>query len=121
MTMLRNRNIHRWVATAVAIAFVGLLVSPMAARAADGKDLFLANKCNNCHTMEKFEIDRKINSEKTNGPDLSTVGDRHEAAWIVKFVKKEETLHDKNHLNNYKGSDKDLENIAAWLASLKAS
>jgi hypothetical protein len=54
------------------------------------------------------------------GPDMSKVGDKHDAAWIVKFASREIMLDDKQHKNEYKGTKEDLQAIANWLASLKS-
>jgi cytochrome c2 len=105
---------------AAAILLLAVLAGPTAAVAADGQELFVSAKCNNCHSIEKYDIERKIPSEKTKGPDQGDVGDRHDAAWIVQYVMKEIDFNDKKHLNNFKGSKKDLETIAAWLAEQKS-
>ena len=64
---------------------------------------------------------RKIESEKMAGPDLSTVGDQHDAAWIVKFVSRETEQDGKQHKSEYKGTKADLQAIADWLAAMKSS
>lgn len=107
-------------------ALLGLLVLAAApAMAADmaaekGQEAFEANKCNNCHSIEKLSIERKLKSEKMAGPDLSTIGDEHMAEWIVKFLQREVDLDDNLHKKEYEGTKKDLEAIAGWLASLKS-
>lgn len=105
----------------VALGAIAALGLPSLAQADDAaRKAFDANKCSNCHSIEKLGMERKIQSEKMAGPDLSTVGDRHDAEWIVKFAMREVQLEDKQHKSEYKGTKKDLEAIAAWLASMKS-
>jgi hypothetical protein len=100
---------------------VGLaLARPLRADDEAGKKAFLAQECNKCHAMEKFQIEATVTSEKMKGPDLSKVGDHRDAAWITKFVNKEVDIEGKKHKNEYKGTKKDLETIVNWLAGLKS-
>lgn len=88
--------------------------------AAEPKELFVANKCSQCHSMERYDITRTMDVEKTRGPDLSEVGDCHDAEWMTGFIMKTVELNGKKHLNNYKGTKKDLEALVGWLAQQKA-
>ena len=103
----------------VILALSGFTAAALGADDA-GPKAFEANKCNNCHSVEKVKIARKIQSEKMAGPDLSCIGDKHDAAWIVKFAMREVELDGKQHKNEYKGTKEDLQTIANWLASLKS-
>jgi mono/diheme cytochrome c family protein len=82
-----------------------------------GKTIFLAGKCNTCHSIESMQIAKKISSSKA--PDLSNEGSKHNAEWIAKWLKKEETLNGKKHLGTFNGKDEDLKTLSEWLASLK--
>ena len=82
-----------------------------------GKTIFLENKCNTCHSIDSFGITKKLASSKA--PDLSNVGSEKKADWIIKWLKKEETLNDKKHLATFKGTEEDMKTVAAWLESLK--
>jgi cytochrome c2 len=100
----------------------GVLLALLAAgaRAEDaGQKTFEANKCDNCHSIEKLGVTRKIESEKMAGPDLSKVGDKRDAAWITKWCMKEVEENGKKHSSEFKGTKKDLETIANWLATMK--
>lgn len=113
-------NLSR-LASGVVLAVLSALALPLAARADhDAAKVFDANKCSNCHSIEKLEMKRKIESEKMAGPDLSTIGDKHDAAWIVKFAQREVELEGKQHKSEYKGTKKDLQAIADWLAAMKS-
>jgi mono/diheme cytochrome c family protein len=103
----------------VIVALAGLVPAAVYADHA-GPKVFEANKCSNCHSVEKVKIARKIQSEKMAGPDLSKIGDERDAAWIVKFAMREVEVDGKQHKNEYKGTKDDLQTIANWLASLKS-
>ncbi len=85
---------------------------------ADGKAIFTESKCDMCHSVKAAGIEAKVKSEKMQGPDLTGVGSRHEADWIVKYVNKEVQLNDKDHKGAFKGSDEDLQSLIAWLEGL---
>ena len=107
---------------ATIVAICGVLTFLGAAARADeavAKQAFEANKCSNCHSIEKLGMARKIQSEKTAGPDLSKIGAKHDAAWIVKWCRREVEKDGKTHKNEYKGTKEDLQAIADWLATFK--
>lgn len=112
----------RMISRLLLVTTVGLLTIPVLAAAADeapGQTLFVAQKCNTCHSVEKVGIEAKMKNPKMMGPDLTKVGEQHDAEWIQKFVKKEVQLHDKAHKATFKGTDEELQTIATWLVSLK--
>lgn len=85
-----------------------------------GKSLFLANKCNTCHTIASDGIEKKVKATgKKIPPDLSTIGDQKTADWIVKYLKKTETIKNEKHPKSWTGKDEDLMLIAKWLESHK--
>ena len=86
---------------------------------ASGQDLFVENKCNQCHPVESAEIERTSTSDKMKGMDLSDTGNRHDVEWLVKFLKKEIEREGDLHKKSFKGTDEDAQKIAAWLATLK--
>jgi len=100
-----------------------LLITAPAARAAGesgGKEVFLAQKCNTCHTVDAEKIARTSTSDKMKGPDLSKIGADHDAAWITKWLKKEAEAKDgKKHMPTFKGTDDEMKKVADWLATLK--
>jgi mono/diheme cytochrome c family protein len=120
MNVMKRRALHR-ITSGVALGALVAFASAATAAAQDaGQKAFEANKCSNCHSVDKVGIARKIESEKMAGPDMSKVGDKHDAAWIVKFVSRETELDGKQHKSEYKGTKEDLQAIADWLASLKS-
>ena len=103
--------------------FVLLIALVRFAGAADedpGKKAFLANKCNTCHTVASDKIDKTMKTTpKKVPPDLSTVGDTRTADWIVKYLKKTETIDKVKHSKTWTGKEEDLQAIAKWLEAHK--
>jgi len=123
---------HGWTATlfvasvtaGVFLWFVLLVSSPMPAWAAggdgsSGKAVFLAQKCNLCHAVSSAGIEATTKSEKMKAPDLVGVGSRHDGAWIAQYLQKKQTLQDKTHAKEFKGSDEELAALIDWLLEQK--
>ncbi len=70
-----------------------------------------------CHSVTSADVASK---KKSGAVDLSETGANGDAEFIAKFLKKEESIKGKKHPSNWRGSDGDLEILAAWLASLKS-
>jgi mono/diheme cytochrome c family protein len=121
MELSRMTHLSRTHGIAVVFCFAAGVSSSLSAAASDdaGKTAFLAQKCNRCHSIEAHQIAATVKSETMRGPDLSTVGKKHDAAWIKQYVRKEVKLEDKDHKAKWEGSEEDLQRIADWLASLK--
>jgi cytochrome c553 len=81
-----------------------------------GKKIFIDNKCNMCHTVKSAGIE----SKKSDAIDLSNVGAEMKSEDIIKYLKKEMKLNDKDHKTAFKGSDEDLKKLVEWLSTLKA-
>ncbi len=56
---------------------------------------------------------------KRKPPDLSAVGVDQKADWIVKYLQKVETLHEKKHMKKFSGTETELTELAAWLEAQK--
>ena len=82
-----------------------------------GKTIFLATKCNTCHSLEAASIKKTVATSKA--PDLSTVGSERTAEWISKWITKQETLNGKKHSVEFKGKPEDLKTLSEWVASFK--
>jgi mono/diheme cytochrome c family protein len=93
--------------------------SDMSSDAAHAKDLFLAQHCNTCHSIESQDITRKTKSEKMKGPDLSNIGNEKKAEWITGWLKKEEEIDGKHHKGRFKGTDAQMKELVNWLETLK--
>lgn len=114
-----------WIILAtMALVGMGLVASGEEAEqvASSGKEVFLAQKCNLCHSIEALGIEKRSKSESaaTQGSDLSTIGDQHTAEWIASYLKKEETLNDKEHKKSFRGEAADLQALVEWLGKMKA-
>jgi cytochrome c1 len=98
----------------VMVSFAGAADDP-------GKTIFLANKCNTCHSMKSDAIEKTSKAKmKKEPPDLSTIGDQKTADWIVKYLKKQEMLDNAKHVKAWTGKEEDLQTLAKWLESHKS-
>jgi mono/diheme cytochrome c family protein len=84
-------------------------------QAIDGKETFLAQKCNTCHSVSSAGIEATTKSEKMKGPDLVGVVQAHDPAWISDFVHRRIEKDGKKHSKEYKGTDEELAAIVDWL------
>ena len=85
-----------------------------------GKAVFGDLKCSICHSIDSLAIERKSKSEKTKGPDLSTIGSEHDAAWLAKWLRQEVAATDgKKHSKEWKGTPEQLQQVTDFLAALK--
>lgn len=80
-----------------------------------GKKIFIDSKCNMCHTVKSVGIE----SKKSDASDLSNVGAEMKKDDMIKYLKKEMKLNNKDHKTAFKGSDEDLEKLVEWLSTLK--
>lgn len=107
----------------------GLLASSMAsATDAEMVTLFKANKCNECHSLSKYNVKAEPEEGKKNDDDEGKPIDltsekrapEHDITWTIKYLKKKEKIKEKKHKKRWPGDDKDLDVIAAWLDANKA-
>lgn len=87
------------------------------ASAIDGKELFLAQKCNTCHSVSTAGIERTTKSEKMAAKDLVDLD--KDAAALTKYLKKETDLDGKKHGKAFTGSDEELGALIAWMQAQK--
>jgi cytochrome c1 len=81
----------------------------------DGKQIFIDNKCSNCHSVVSMEI----TSKKDNTVDLSNVGSELNADLIKSYLLKELKINEKEHKLKFKGTDEELNALVNWLGTLK--
>ena len=80
----------------------------------DGKQIFLAQKCNLCHSVSPAAIEATTKSEKMKGPDL--VGEsKRDAKLLNGYLRKTADLNGKKHAKQFTGSDEELGALIAWL------
>ena len=114
----------KWRYLALICMAAGLWAAIPAAGADEAQDPgqveFLEQKCETCHSISSHDIRHTGKIKKLIGPDLAGVGDRHEAAWMIAYIKREQVGESgKKHTKPFKGSDEELQAIVDWLASLK--
>ena len=78
-----------------------------------GKQVYLNSnpKCSLCHTIGA--------SGGKFGPDLSAVGKRRDAAWLAKYLPNPKFEKPENKMPAVAAKGKDLEDLIAYLVSLK--
>ncbi len=110
------------------VLFCGLIFTVFVGRlsaqgGADGKKIFLDNKCNACHSITALSITVKKSDDEEKSekepPDLSGVGIERNADWITKYLMKKESIKGEKHLKKFKGSEGDLAVLAQLLETLK--
>lgn len=85
--------------------------------AKDGKQIFLDQKCNMCHSVSTAGIAATTKSEKMKGPDLVNV--KEDAKTLTAYLKKTGDLHGKKHVKEVKLSDPELNTLIGWILAQK--
>jgi cytochrome c5 len=85
--------------------------------APDGKAIFLAQKCNMCHSVPTAAIEATTKSATMKGPDLVNV--KLDAAAVTKFLHKETDMDGKKHPKNVQLPDADMKALIDWVLAQK--
>ncbi|HET6899057.1 MAG TPA: c-type cytochrome [Vicinamibacteria bacterium] len=96
----------------LALATLVALAAAADAAAADGKEIFLGQKCNMCHAVSSAGI---TPTGKIKAPDLTGLAAKEDPAWLAKFLKKEADKKGKKHIKPFTGSAEDLTTLVDWL------
>jgi mono/diheme cytochrome c family protein len=76
-----------------------------------GGKVYTEKKCAACHSINgkggKF------------GGDLTHVGAKRDAQWLTAFLKNPKTANPESKMSPFKGSDEELQDLVAYLLSLK--
>jgi hypothetical protein len=80
----------------------------------DGKEIFLAQKCDLCHTVSSAGIEAKTKSDKMKGPDLTTA-EKRDPKLLADFMRKSAQIDDQDHKKEFKGSDEELGALLSWI------
>ena len=103
---------------AFACAVVGVSASRPAidqakskADAGRGREIFVQQKCSLCHLVGE--------TGGRFGPELTTVGERRDAAWLLKYLPKPQASDPKNKMPPVAVKGQDLDDLVAYLVSLK--
>jgi len=99
----------------VIVALYGFAFSFAQEKGADAKKVFVAQKCDMCHTVTSASI----TSKKKDAVDLSSIGISNKADFFAKYLKKEVKVKDNLHKVAFKGTDEELSAMSKWLESLK--
>jgi hypothetical protein len=88
-----------------------------AAGATDPKAVFLAQKCNLCHSLAAASIEHTMKTSKA--PDLSGAGLTRDAVSIQRVITRKEKLNGKDHQKLFSGNEAELKALTEWLAGMK--
>jgi mono/diheme cytochrome c family protein len=109
-----------WLARRIALS-AGLLAVPMllwtsgaVAQTADGKQIFLGQKCNLCHSVKSAGIEATMKVEKMKGPDLPVAG--ADKALVKSYLLQTAVKNGKKHPKKFTGTDEQLNALADWVA-----
>lgn len=113
------------IATAAIAVLLLLFIAPVITVAAAqsgpdvprGQEIFLAQKCNTCHSVPTAGIEAKVKSETMRGPDLVNLTD--DAPTIKSFITQQTERDGKKHKKHAKGTDEELDALIDWLLSQK--
>ena len=111
MTRTPSRILGAFVTPLVLITVTSVFARSAGA-APDGKQIFLDQKCNMCHTVSSAGI---TPTSKIKAPDLTGLASKEDATWIGKFLRKEADKSGKKHIKPFTGSDEELGAMIAWL------
>ena len=81
----------------------------------DGKQIFLTQKCNVCHSVSSAGIQATVKSEKMKGPDLTGVAPKLDAQLLNDYLRKKAEINSKKHGKEFSGSDEEIGTLIAWL------
>jgi len=94
-----------------------LLWSTAAFAAPDGKQVFLNQKCNTCHSVSSAGIEATIKVEKDKGPDLTGVAS--DKAKLKDYLLQKSEMNGKKHSKKIGGTDEEVNALLDWLAAQK--
>jgi len=110
-------TMRRVVIAFIGVSFLAVLLNllPVFAQTDEailrGQDVFKANKCMRCHSIE--------GEGGRLGPDLSHVGSRREATWLLTFLKDPRSVIPQGKQPPFKGTDQEREELVTYLSSLQ--
>ena len=85
--------------------------------AKDGKQIFMDQKCNMCHSVPTVGITATTKSEKMKGPDLVNI--KQDAKTLTAFLKKTADIDGKKHPKEVKLSDQEINTLIGWILAQK--
>lgn len=102
----------RWSGLVAGAVLVACAMAPVAAQGdkVKGAKVYADLKCSMCHTL---------GTGKKMGPDLAKVGLTRDKAWLAKYLPDPKAENPKNKMPKAKAAGADLDNLIAYLLSLK--
>ena len=96
-----------------AMVLVSLAAAPLAAAGdkVKGEKVYKDSKCSVCHKIGT--VGMKM------GPELTKVGATRDAAWLAKYLPDPKASNPKNKMPAVKAKGADLDDLIAYLVSLK--
>jgi mono/diheme cytochrome c family protein len=131
-----RKELKMWKLSLSSLA-LGLMLPVLVANRVDaaevippGQKIFTDFKCAQCHSIDSLKIAKVKSDEKDEEAteeggkkqepsDLSDAGKRHDAAFISKWLMKEEKIEGKKHKKKFKGNPDELKTLSDWLGTLK--
>ncbi len=115
---------------AATLAALAIVMAATSVRSADvlttaGKDIFIKNRCNSCHTIKAESITKKASEDgeeeagDRKAPDLSGIGKTKTAVWMAKYLMKLEKNEGELHRKKFRGTEAELKAVTAWLETMK--
>jgi mono/diheme cytochrome c family protein len=96
---------------ALLVASLGTSARAAAGKAANGQKLYASQGCAACHAIG--------GKGGKVGPDLSKEGKKRNATWLAAFLKNPRSKIAKGSMPPVKASSKDLQDLSAYLLTLK--
>lgn len=94
---------------ALSLNMMGAYLEP--AQIAKGQQVYAEKKCSGSHVIQ--------GQGGTAGPDLTRVGFKREAQWLLRFLKNPKSLNQKAKMTPFEGTDQELEALVAYLTTLQ--
>ncbi len=110
------RNLSRFTIAAAAAAM--LFSTAVFAEQADGKKVFMDQKCNMCHSVSSAQIEATIKAEKMRGPDLAGVVKADNQSEMKDFLMQKTQIDGKKHPKKITSED-ELNALVSWLQMQK--
>ena len=111
MSSCLKRGVSHLLAGIAVLAVLAPAVPAAPADPAKGQDVYRTLKCAMCH---------KINGSGGKlGPDLSEVGAKRDADWLMRYLMSPKALIPKAKMPPVKATDEDMKALVAYLQTLK--
>ena len=108
---MKSIRIALFMSALLGIVGSGIVASAQAGDAANGQKLYTAQKCNICHQI--------AGKGGKMGPELTKVGTKRDAAWLKGYLPNPKSIDPKNKMPVVKLAGKDMDDLIAYLLSLK--